>query len=198
MATSGLPQDQAPVWTTPPVPQHRAVGMSGGQFLTRLFFVLVTLFCLAVLTFQSVPQANTVVSYTFTVMAKAVVWAILTGVTIYVFFAQVLDTSISQLMDRFHESHNDSHAVLIKGFALGFGLLIGLTQASSLTHLVYLVLTRGVIALALSTVFTILVARGFGVYSMDHFRDWVYTNDNDSYAHLVAGVFVAMMVLASA
>ncbi len=114
----------------------------------------------------------------------------------YVVFTHILDTPLKLLRGKFEKSRNDSHAYILVGVIGSVTIALAMAGGANIAQYIYQLCTRVAIGYAITTIGTVLVARFFGVKSMDQFRDWIDTEDNDSFAILVVGVMIFSMVLA--
>lgn len=116
----------------------------------------------------------------------------------YLVFTHVLDTPFSLLGSKFRKPRNDSHAIVLVGLITEAVLLVIMVSASGFDQFLYFIMTRGALGEIVGTMATLVIARIFGVRSMDDFRDEVEKEDNDTFATLVVGVKIATFALALA
>ncbi len=176
-------------------------GISGRKFLVAEFVFLVLVFAggLAFLA-PSIQVINNTLDgighYLFEVGIKFVLVIAITLVQAYVVFTHVLDTPLTELRQKFNKSRNDSHAYVLVGIIGGAVVALTMARGVNLNQYVYQLCTRAAVGYGIATIAAGLTAGCFGVKSMDDFRDWIDTEDNDSYAILLSGVLVLSMVLA--
>lgn len=180
---------------------HPSNGISGKLFLVLEFGLLAILFAggLIFVAPNAAVVVNTVTNllgYVGELAAKLVLFVIVGGVQSWLLFHHVLDTPITMLRGRFEKSRNDSHSWLLLGIFATVAIALVFAGGQTFDVYLYQLMTRAAVGYALATLAVVLVAIVFGARSMDDFRDWIDTEDNDSYAMLVAGTMILVMFLA--
>lgn len=174
-------------------------GISGFSFLLMMAGLLVVMFGTSLLLAPDAVKASLGSYLLEFVVEFAVKIAITFGLGMllaWVVFFNVLDTPLEDLRRKFEESHNDSHAIMLGGILGACAIMLIGAGGQSLREYLFAVLMQGSLAMAVATIMTICVARLFGVRSMDQFRDWIQTEDNDSYAVIVVAIWLASLALA--
>jgi hypothetical protein len=121
---------------------------------------------------------------------------VLTLIQSFLFLKLCLGIPVSGIKKRFEESHNDSHAYLIGGIAASVAVALVFSSGVNLHQYLYSLCIKAPVGYLFAVLATTVVARIFGVKSMQEFRNWINTPDNDSYAILVSVIMVVSMILA--
>lgn len=186
-------------------------GMSGVLYLLLKFVLLAILFALGISWFAPSGSAVTQELQFFThgflegLGVRAVIAVGYIIIQSLLVFEHALSTPLFRwpwaknptLRDQFEAEDNDSHAIVMLGIVVSGILLATMITASTWQIYVFIILTRGLVGELFGDLSTFIVARAFGVRSMDKFRDWVVsTKRNDSHAILVSVIKCGWLALA--
>ncbi len=175
-------------------------GIKGWMFVLVVTLVLAAVFVSGLLFVApnvEVQQETlgSVDTYLVVKLVELALIAIISFFLVWVFFSAVLDTPLRNLKKKFREGGNDSHAIITVGIILSVAWMVASSGGQSLWQHLYHICTRGSLAYAISVFVTVIMARIWGVKTMDQFRDHVESIYNDSYSILVAAVLVISMIV---
>ena len=133
--------------------------------------------------------------YFFELAIKTVLTIIITLIMWLLFFKIGLG-SFRSLKDYFVLSNNDSHSYLFIGIAATVVVALFSVKGVNIHQYLYNLCIKMPIGYLISTVITVIFARLFGIKTIEGFRSWMDAKYNDSYAIVIAGIFVLSMLLA--
>ncbi len=175
-------------------------GIKGWLFLLLEFIFLGGLFFIA-LKFVA-PNAQVtqdtvrgLTGYLMKIGGKFILAIVISFLEVWVVFKHVLDTKISDLLDKLRLHHNDSYAIILVGLITSVSIMIASVGDTSVQYLLYQILTRGSLGFAIATIFTVIFAKILGMNSMDELRFWIDEKANNSYVIIIVGVLIVSTIL---
>lgn len=175
-------------------------GIKGWLFLLLEFIFLGVLFFIAlefVAPNTQVTQdtVKSLTGYFIKIGGKFLLAIVISFLEVWVVFKHVLDTKLSNILDKLKIHYNDSYAIILVGLITSVAIMIASVGDSSVQYLMYQILTRGSIGFAVATIFTVIFAKILGMNSMDELRFWIDEKANNSFVIIIVGVLIVSTIL---